>query len=362
MIDRIKIRNFKSLKNVVLNARALNLLSGLNGMGKSTLIQTLLLVKQSDTLSHSGQLRLKGALVDIGKGKDALYQFADDDTILFAFRLNDEKELEWTFHYKPDWEILESTSRNDAKLISKFIARLQYISADRLGPQPLYDVSQSSVDRKDFGTKGEYAVNYLQANGRRFKIDIRMKHNRTEDLSLLSQVNGWLSEISPGVKANIAEVPGVDKMVLNYDFELGIGRTASFRPNNVGFGISFSLSVILSLLTAEKNSIVIIENPEAHIHPRGQAELGKLMALCATCGAQLFIETHSDHIINGIRVAVKEKMIDKNNVNVCWFSKITTDSEQYTKMSELYIDEKGELSDYPNDFLDEWNNQLLKLV
>jgi predicted ATPase len=362
MIDRIKILNFKSLKDITLNARGLNLLSGLNGMGKSTLIQTLLLMKQSDSLYHSGQLKLRGGLVDIGKGKDALYQFAEDDVIYFGFKFSNGQELEWSFEYKPEWELLESNSKNDTKLASEFINRLHYLSADRLGPQPLYDVSLSSVEREEFGTKGEFAIHYLQIYGRRFKIDKRMQHNATKGLTLLSQLNGWLSEISPGVKANIVEIPGVDKMVLSYDFELGTGRTASFRPQNVGFGISFSLSVILALLTAKADSLVIIENPEAHIHPRGQAELGKLMALCSTCGAQLFVETHSDHIINGVRVAVKEGLIDQNKVNICWFSKVTTDSEQYTKMSEIFIDDKGELSDYPIDFLDEWNNQLLRLV
>ena len=135
----------------------------------------------------------------------------------------------------------------------------------------------------------------------------------------------------------------IDKLLLNYEFESGKGRTTPYRPVNVGFGISYVLSVIVSLLTAGKDNIIIIENPEAHIHPRGQAELGKLMALCASCGAQLFIETHSDHIINGIRVAVKNGIIDNNKVNFSWFTKVTTDKEQYTKITEIQIDRNGEL-------------------
>jgi predicted ATPase len=189
-----------------------------------------------------------------------------------------------------------------------------------------------------------------------------MKHRITEDLSLINQVNGWLGEISPGVKANIVEIPGVDKMILTFDFELGSGRTNSFRPNNVGFGISFSLAVIVTLLTATPTSVIIIENPEAHLHPRGQAELGKLMALCASTGAQVFVETHSDHIINGIRVSVRDKLVAPSAVNICWFSKVTTTNEQYTMIKEIHVDRHGELSDYPTDFMDEWNNQLLRLV
>ncbi len=86
------------------------------------------------------------------------------------------------------------------------------------------------------------------------------------------------------------------------------------------------------------------------------------MALSAASGAQLFIETHSDHIINGIRVAVKEGLVDKKDVSFSYFTKVTTKEEQYTELTEIKVDERGELSEYPRGFLDEWNNQLLKLV
>jgi predicted ATPase len=115
-------------------------------------------------------------------------------------------------------------------------------------------------------------------------------------------------------------------------------------------------------LTAEPDKIIIIENPESHIHPRGQAEIGKLIALAAQTGAQLFVETHSDHILNGIRVAVKEKIVDKDRVNIMYFDKETTETEQYTKIITIQIDKNGTLSEYPENFLDEWSNQLSKLI
>ncbi len=361
MIESIKIRNFKSLKNISMNTRSLNLLSGLNGMGKSTLLQSLLLIKQSEALAVNGSLNLNGRFIGIGKGKDALYQFAEDDFISFEFGLTGKKRLAWSFEYKPS-DVLSTDSHNEPALVSCLVDNLHYVSADRLGPQSLYDISQSAVDKNEVGIRGEYAVHYLQSNGVRHRVDPRLKHKKVDDLSLKNQVDGWLSEISPGVRVNIDEVMGTDKMVVNYDFELGIGRTARFRPGNVGYGISFSLAVILLLLTANEKSIIVIENPEAHIHPKGQAILGRLMALCASSGAQVFVETHSDHIINGVRVAVREKLLDKDQASVCWFTKTTTDSEQYTELTQINIDERGELSEYPEDFLDEWNNQLLRLV
>lgn len=125
---------------------------------------------------------------------------------------------------------------------------------------------------------------------------------------------------------------------------------------------TYALPVIVSLLNFKKDKIVIIENPEAHIHPRGQAEMGRLIALAAAAGMQLFVETHSDHIVNGIRVAVKENLINAENVNISYFSRQTTEIEQFCRIQNIRVDRTGELSDYPIDFMDEWNNQLLKLI
>jgi len=76
-----------------------------------------------------------------------------------------------------------------------------------------------------------------------------------------------------------------------------------------GFGLSYTLPVITALLvgTLIPNSLVIIENPEAHLHPRGQTEIARLIALCAQVGTQIIIETHSDHLFDGIRIAAKNK-------------------------------------------------------
>ena len=82
----------------------------------------------------------------------------------------------------------------------------------------------------------------------------------------------------------------------------------------------------------------------------------------AQSGSQLFVETHSDHIINGIRVAVKEKLIEKEKVNILFFDKETAEKEQYAKITPILVDGNGSLSDYPDNFMDEWSSQLSKLI
>jgi predicted ATPase len=241
--------------------------------------------------------------------------------------------------------------------------QFQYIVAERIGPRDIYEASNVTVvDKKQLGLSGEYAAYYINMFGFENIVSEALRHPQAISNKLIAQVNAWMQEISPGVSLNTKYVPEVNKVILDFQYELTTQKTNHFRPKNVGFGISYVLPVVLALLTAEEGKIIVIENPESHIHPRGQAELGKLIALAASVGAQLFIETHSDHILNGIRVAVKEGNIDKSKVNVMYFEKITTDTEQYTKINQIKIDKNGTLSDYPKDFLDEWSNQLFKLM
>ncbi len=365
MITHIEVKNFKSLKNVSLNIKGLNVLMGLNGMGKSSLIQTLLLLMQSDKLEER-VIDLNGLLVQIGQGRDALYQFAEEDYILFGLIFNEQNKYSWKFSYEKDKDKLKAKSgynKDQMKLFRESTKRFQYISAERIGPKDLYDSSSIVVvDKKQIGLLGEYAAYFINMFGSEYIVKDPLRHPKAKSDKLLAQVNAWLGEISPGVSLNTKYVLDVNKVILDYQFDFSNSRTNSFRPKNVGFGISYVLPIVLALLSAEENKIIVIENPESHIHPRGQAELGKLISLASSAKAQLFIETHSDHILNGIRVAVKEKLTDRQKVNILYFDKVTTDKEQFTKVKPIEIDRNGTLSEYPSNFLDEWSNQLSKLV
>ena len=106
----------------------------------------------------------------------------------------------------------------------------------------------------------------------------------------------------------------------------------------------------------------LIENPESHLHPKGQTAMGRLMALAAQNGVQVFCESHSDHIINGIRVAVKEKAIDKDKLAIYYFDRNPKDDEHRTRITEIFVDSYGTLSENVAGLLDEWSNLLSKLI
>lgn len=363
MISHIDIKNFKSLKDISAQLKQLNILMGLNGMGKSSFIQALLLLLQSDNLDK-GILNLNDTLVDLGLGRDVLYQFSDSDFIRISLYLNSSVQYDWKFNYQSDSDQLAAdTNDSDIQYFKDQTKNFQFIAAERIGPRDSYDTSKVIVtDKKHMGLSGEYAAYYLNQYGSKHKVTKSLQHpNATAD-TLLEQTNAWMGEISPGVTLATKYLPEINRVILDYQYTLGLTKTNAFKPKNVGFGITYVLPVIVSLLTAEKGKIIIIENPESHIHPRGQAELGKLIALAANTGAQLFIETHSDHILNGIRVAVKEELMNKEEANILYFEKETTEYEQFSKITSIKIDKNGELSKYPINFLDEWNNQLLNLI
>jgi len=144
-----------------------------------------------------------------------------------------------------------------------------------------------------------------------------------------------------------------------------------FKPQNVGFGVSYILPVLATLLSAKAGNVVIIENPEAHLHPRGQSEIGKLIAETVARGVQVFVETHSDHVINGIRVAVRKGIVKPEDVNIAFFDRKphdvpqedgTTKREVYAEVTNIKVDANGSLSEWPKDFMDEWGIQQMKLL
>jgi len=380
MIKSIEINNFKSIKKKFFPLRNLNLLLGLNGMGKSSFIQHLLAFRQSPNILTDGKLHLKGEYVKLGNTKDALYQFTTKGQLTTKICF-DEEHLDFTFDYISDADYFTSTAKIDSDCKSSkikeeplFTNSFQYLNANRTEPKSINAKDYSHVvEQRNVGAHGEFTANYLETYGdEQIEID-GLTHpdsmakdsvtgNTIVNKSLVNQTNLWMGEISPAVKIRTRSVSS-DYVILEYAFEQpNVGTTNYFKPENVGFGITYGLPVVVAILKSKPGDLLIIENPEAHIHPRGQAEIGKLMALAAMNGVQIIVETHSDHILNGIRVAVKEKLISQDKVQLFYFEKVVEQDEQFSKITNIEIDQKGELSEYPKNMLDEWNEQLMRLL
>ena len=376
MIDYFGITNFKSLKRLHLKPARLNLCFGLNGMGKSSLLQAMLLLRQSHqrgVLGNKGLLLQGGDLVSIGTGKDAFYQFAGkDERLEFEIRTPGQGRCLWSFHLASGSDILPladtapdpERQQTGMKACGLFEQGFSYLCADRLGPQKLYPKSDFEISgNRSIGSRGEFAAHALSQFGMSEKITFAgLYHPKANSDRLLHQTIGWLNEICPGTRLVIADVKGADLIKLGFQFETRDGFTNEFSPLNVGFGILYVLPVIVLLLRARPGDLVLLENPESHLHPKGQAAIGRLMAAAGANGVQIFCESHSDHIINGVRVAVKEGILKPEELAVCYFSRASHGQEHMTEVTEIRVDRHGELSDYPPGLLDEWSHLLARLV
>lgn len=392
MISSIEIKNFKSIKSKVFPLRNLNVLLGLNGQGKSSFIQSLLVLRQSNTESgrSNGWLNLKGKYVNIGNTKDAFYQYAKKEDLIFNLSLGEEITIPFHYAYEMEKDVLppkadkniygeteikyESLVKSAEKHTGLFSNQFQYLNAYRIQPESTYPKSNNEVvQNRNIGMNGQYAVHFIETyydeevafdnilHPKSFVEDTLIK-KITVDKTLGNQINLWLGEISPGIKV-VATSINQDEVLLQYQYEQRTyGRTNSFKPENVGFGITYTLPVVAALLSAQPGTLLIIENPESHIHPKGQAKLGELIALVAQNDVQIIIETHSDHIVNGIRVGIKEEKLSKDKAVLFYFKKIMEDQEQFSAITDIVLDKNGTLSEYPENLLDEWTNQLSKLI
>jgi predicted ATPase len=179
---------------------------------------------------------------------------------------------------------------------------------------------------------------------------------------LLDQVASWIQQLSPGARLNAQRVKGTDEVQLFYEF-VGLARTSksnSYRPTNVGFGLTYSLPILVACLAAPTGSLLLIENPEAHLHPQGQVALGELLSFVAADGVQLVVETHSDHILNGIRLAVKGIKLPANDVALHFFTRSLKSGESEIQSPTVLPD--GRLSNWPNGFFDQWDRSLDALL
>lgn len=372
MIKYIQIDNFKSLRSIALPLERLNLMFGFNGMGKSSLFQSLLLLRQSfwrNGHTNVERLHINGELINLGVCKDIFCQSAEESYVRFVLcfeggnRLDARYQCDSSFMSK---DIIGSVKKNvnlntpDVWRDPLFNSGFSYLGAEHLGPKQGYSTRHwESEGINPLGARGEYAVPYLAYNGNSFKVPEKMCIKTGKTNRLFDQVSAWMAEISPGIKLFAKLDPYEEMAKLDVSYRGKRLETEPFTPVNVGFGIPYVLPTIISLLISDENSIVLLENPESHLHPKGQTKIAELITRSAANGAQIFCESHSDHIINGIRLGVKDGVLDNGDVTVNYFDK---NDNQETVVASIAIDKNGNLSDYPAGLLDEWGNLMAQLM
>jgi len=374
IMQKIIVKNFKCFEEQEFNLKDLTILAGANGSGKSTLIQTILLLRQSIEndrvpIQYRKRLYLNDYYFEGGISSDILYANAKEDKISFEFIVKDGiSELFECKINKDEPRVLEIENFHNNRGLNnrlKIYGNFDFISADRFGPKLTYEVSNTR--RVKVGKYGEFTPFVLNEFKNELIRDSRVYFDKESQKkhSLLTEVNNWLSYILDGMKIKTEVLESVNLSLLkltNYpESELDFKS-----PMNMPYGASYVLPIVVSCLSKkirpniDNYSLVIIENPEAHLHPSAQSKLGQFLTIIANSGVQIIIETHSDHIINGVRIAVKRGLINNNQIIFNSFSKTNSLGENIVE--EINIDENGKLNKWPEGFFDQYENDMMELL
>jgi predicted ATP-dependent endonuclease of OLD family len=306
MIKKLKVKNFKSLSDVNLEMRNLTLLTGLNGSGKSTVFQILKLLSDNIPFLDDKNTAVYTDPFDSGFVL-ATYSKINDLSKTIQIGLETEnRNFKWNLTYDQDEYgcplknslLLYTTDRytlDELKQCALFTSRTKHVNLEKY--MAIKDCSFFQEERMEFLNS--------------FTVDSALKHPCSESLLITDQLGVWLSDITKG------SVKIIGTSFTKNDNNMYV----RYEPKHIGLGLTYIIDVLIRLLMAKQGDLLLIENPEVFLHPHGQVVLGKLISMVAQNGTQLIIETHSDHLVNGIRIACHEDILDKDNVVFLYFKR-----------------------------------------
>lgn len=375
-IAQVALRNFKCFEALDLPCAPLTLLTGHNAGGKSTALQALLLLAQGlREAPNSDLLPLNGTLVDLGTGGDVIHRSASTQAVTLGATSSSER-VTWRFDFDKGlsarglMRLIELTYARDDEparvrprqilpsrfASSKLVAALRrttFISAERT-MQHAYPVPQLSAHmRGDVGHSGEFAP-YWYLEFADDEVSPKRRHPADNRETVRAQVDAWLSELFPGARAKAERLAEDAPVHLSFS----LGQTSPWsKPANVGYGLSYAFPMLVTLLTADPGSTVVIDSAEAHLHPRAQSAVGHFLARVAGSGLQVLVESHSDHLLNGVRLAVRDALLDPAEAAIHFFDRL----DQTSSVTTVAIDKSGAIGDWPDGFFDQTERDLAVL-
>ena len=355
-IRNVRIKNYKCFQDESIELSKLTVLTGRNSAGKSSFIQSLLLYELSGKNKRiytndifglnlglpSKLINFTDSSIDIDSSGQE-FQIGIDDKIS-KFSIEEER-------FSENYLSTVADERN-GKIF-------YYINAERFGPRISQMIEKTDVE--DVGSFGQNTLFVLDRVNMQnltsaFPITIKKSNGRFKN-----ECEYWVNKIIDDVQFEVFVNDDLGVSSLRFK-ENGI----DVLPTNVGFGISYILPIIvqglyLSVLNNkdEQERVLIVENPEAHLHPYGQSQIGQFLAeLSHKGGVQVIVETHSDHVINGMRLySLRQKCVE-SDFRLYYFNK----QDGRYKIISIGVNESGEIIDWPKGFFDQAKIDLFEMM
>ena len=316
MITSITLKNFKCFQTLPLELRSLNVFAGMNGAGKSTVIQSLLAIRQSwesNSLLRN-RIQLNGKLTEVGTAGEVYCAEPSSEFIEFSFtsaklgrevmlkcRQSETRSKDYFLQTGEAW----NSDDNNCEL---FQEPFNYLHAERIGPRKTMQIPPDDGHNYWVGRCGENASYIVASDLKARQVHSKLALESSDEKIypfLQFQWELWMKRLFPGFASDSEIYPKADQVRLGLALQRKTGQSFMVRPPNTGFGLSYILGVIVAGLVASPETILIVENPEAHLHPKAQSCIGEFLARVAAGGSQVFVETHSEHVLNGMRRMVK---------------------------------------------------------
>ncbi|MDQ7026928.1 MAG: DUF3696 domain-containing protein [Anaerolineae bacterium] len=331
MFTRMKLENFKSWQALDIEMAPLTLLFGTNSSGKSSILQSILLIWQTIIKTRWLAINFGGTasdFTDVGGFREMVFEHNLENTV----RINIEPSFDLRmWQAKNDVEYSVDEGINTFTINDDGILSYHYLGPLRLYPKRSY--LWSGVAPYTIEPDGENTIAALIESTRR-------------DNQLLDNVSKWLikSGLVGGFKVN-----PLDKDNRFYETQVEIGNAIS-NLLDVGFGISQVLPVITLLYFAPRHSIVLLEQPELHLHPRAQAHLADLMLHVAQeRKLQLIVESHSEHLLRRLQRRIAEEdheFANPDNIKM-YFCDM---GDNGSTIQSVGVDEYGQIQNWPDKF------------
>ena len=353
MISSFRVQGYKCFSDLSVDFAQIVALSGGNGVGKSSLIQALLLGHLAQTAgSHialNGPVGLRlGQALDVVRGAK----------VILTARNDAGQEATWTLAADSDDGLVLRVEERAGQVFRELDQHLMYLQAERLGPRDMLEIDSRPDDELHVGVRGEFVAHVLDRKERSHKVPEALCHPTAQvGPTLGQQTEAWMQDLVPGINVRVQAFPELSATAIRLR-KAGL-KTEWLRAQNMGFGVSYALPIVVAGLVAATGSTLIVENPEAHLHPAGQSLIAQFLGRVSTAGVQVILETHSDHVLNGLRLAsVDDHPLRPEQVRILHFLA----GDEQPIVQSIGLTEKGSLTAAPTGFFDQSEKDLSAIL